>query len=157
MEKQITLPPKQFQDHGSPEFDPIRHKPWFQKLHRSATNLWNLKMAHAEMTACVSIGEPNDPIGVIARRWDVDVPTLRQYVAFAGQLSALRTMTPHQRKACQIVIDMAYDAYREHSAAKPFHYYLAETASSLSEDAEAIVTLWETDHAFYPTGYRKPQ
>lgn len=152
----IILPPKRFQAPEDPWFDPIRHKPWFVKLYRRRTQLPALQMALAEITACNSINEKNDPMHVIAARWAVDERELRDYISFRGGLSYVDKQDDQTQATFKAVLDQAYEAYCNAGADDTIRYYIQTVGRYFPGNTRQMIEAWEVDPTFYPRGYPCP-
>ncbi len=151
---QIVLPPKRFQKPEDPWFDPIRHKAWFRKLYRRRTQIPALEMALAEITACNSIKEKNDPMHVIATRWDVDERELRDFISFRGGLSYLGKLPEDDQIIFKAVLDQAYDAYCKGGAEDTIRHYIQTVGRYFPGNTRQMIEAWEVDPTFYPRGYQ---
>lgn len=144
MKNQIVLPPKRWETAESPIFDPIRGKPWFQKLLKRKHHIPALEQAYRECMANL-----NETQKSIAKIWDVDERELRDYIKFKHD------QNPEITDQAQRVIDMAYKLYCESKAIRSFSWCVELAANAAGLRTRPYRELWEVCPNYYPSSYVK--
>lgn len=149
----IPLPPKRFQSTEDPKYDPIRHRPWFEKLRTRRKKLHLLRCALHDMS--------NEAIGLTQKEaafhWGVDERELRDYEDFidgSSKLASREWKYPGFGRIAQHALDSAYTAYCEHNAIRHIRSFIEDAAPLYGLNPRHVTELWETDPTFWPTGYQ---
>lgn len=141
----MILPPKRYESPDDPKFDPIRHKPWFQKLLKRREKLPKLKAAldYANKNVCSQ-----------RELWEKFGVNPREYRDYSNYINGYTVYRHDDEALLQYVIDRAYEAYCADGARRPFSEYLTPHSKLCGRHRKWATTLWEVDSNLYPTGYK---
>jgi len=136
----LKLPPKRWQE-DSPEWDSLRHLPWYNGL------LVRKKQIPALHQAYLLI-QKGQPQWKAAAEFQVDERELRDYQKYKAGLPL--GISPVEQRA----ITAAYALYCDSNLKHPFHYCVERSAEYHGLNPRALRELWETDPTVYPNGYQ---
>ena len=140
----MILQPKRWQTADDPRYDPIRHRPWFARLLKRKKAIPMMECAFNQWRA------GGFTQSQVCKNWEIDPRDFRDYFHFhmgiGDKISPLFLS----------VLTSAYNAYREHSAIRPIHSFIADLAPVYGVKARPIQEEWEINPFFYPSDYAYP-
>jgi hypothetical protein len=135
-----TLPPKRWQE-DSPEWDSLRHLPWYNALLVRKKQIPALKQAYLLTLKGV-------PQWKAAAEFQVDERELRDYQKYQAGMPLGITLGE------QRAILAAYAMYCDSALKHPFHYCVERSAEYHGLNPRALREKWEIDPCVYPNGYQ---
>jgi len=142
----MILPPKRYEDPGSPIYDPIRHKPWFKKLEKRREKIPFLNSALAEY------GTGPISFQTAAQKYKVHERELRGYRNFVSGYVGFPSCS---KTLYQSIIDDAYERFKECKASRSFYNCINKSAKLYGQSPRRITEAWDCDRNFYPTNYMR--
>jgi hypothetical protein len=146
-----VLPPKRFESLADTIFDPIRGRPWFQKLVKRREQIPLLEQAykaHRDMHRSMTQYDA-------ATQFNVDERELRDFIKYVDGVSVFSSLTKAEQLVYQRILDNAYDLYDRFRAQENFRYYIEGCAKPFGLDARPVWELYDIDPTWFPTGYDK--
>jgi hypothetical protein len=148
----MILQPKRWQPADDPKYDPIRHHAWFHRIQKRKRVIPLMKGCYLQS---LDIGaDNNDSLTQeeLCDLWNVSPREFRDYSAFVEGYSRPYA-NPKEYLTYQDILDSAYKAYCIHNAIRPIQSFIQDMAPLYGVHYRPVWERWETDPAFYPTGY----
>jgi len=139
LKSKCKLPPKRWQE-DSPEFDSLRHLPWYKSLLVRKKHIPSLHQAYLLI-------QKGLPQWKAAAEFKVDERELRDYQRYKAGMPLGITLSQ------QTAIRAAYSIYCDSLLKYPFHYCVERSADYHGLNPRALRELWEIDPTVYPNGY----
>lgn len=140
----LVLPPKRFELGCDPVFDPIRCKPWYEKLHELRKDVPAIKLACHWWLG----GETQEKAGAF---FGVDPRMIRDYFDFVNQRKW--ELSEKEEKTHQAIIDYAYQDYVKSNGVRYIDAFLQHHAKLFGVNPESVSRRWAYDPLYWPTGY----
>lgn len=141
----LVLPPKRFELGCDPVFDPIRHKPWYEKLHELRKDVPAIKLAYHLWCAGDTTQEE------AAKFFGVDPKLVSDYCEFVNQIPW--KVEKQEDKSHQAIINYAYEDYVKNNGVKYFDAFLQHHSKLFGVNPLGVSKRWAFDPLYWPTGY----
>lgn len=139
----MILQPKRWQLADSPIYDPIRFRPWFQRLLKRKKHITKMRACLFEFAGAETALTQEEHCD----KWNVSPREFRDFVNFwSGE-------GPPISPEYLSILTSAYNAYCEHSAIRPIQRFIADIAPLYGVNYRHVWEMWEIHPKFYPSDY----
>jgi hypothetical protein len=145
----MILQPKRWQAADDPKYDPIRHHAWFHRIQKRKHVLPRMQECLNHLWIVKVDGKTQEEL---CDDWNVSPREFRDYRDFVNGHSRPYA-NPKEKLTHQHILDSAYKAYCIHNAIRPIQSFIQDMAPLYGVHYRPVWERWETDPAFYPTGY----
>lgn len=138
------MQPKRWEKADNPKYDPIRHKPWFNRLLKR-------KKVIPLMEGCyLQSKNPDCPHRQeeLCDLWNVSPREFRDYCSFLDE-----KVWPEVSPVFQSILDKAYGLYCDSNAEFPIQRFIQNLAPHYGKNYRHVWELWEVSPVFYPNDY----